>query len=94
MRELKPFISIIIIITTLFSIAFLQMESRRLGYLVLKQSREYKNKKDEYRLLALKYAKKTRPERLRDVAIQKLTMSEITSGQIIHLAGDRLAVRQ
>ena len=94
LNEIRPIISIIIIIAALFSIVFLQMESRRLGYVVLKQTREYKNLRDEFRLQSLRYAKTTRPERMRDVAIQRLTMGQIRTGQIIHLSGDSIALRQ
>lgn len=89
-----PFISIVIIIFSLFALVFLQMEVRRMGYVFLKQTREYKNLQDKHRLKVMHYAKIMRPERLRDLAINKLTLNEVESGQIIHMSGEKIAVRQ
>ena len=70
------------------------MEARRLGYSVLKQSREYRRLQDNYRLKVIEYAKLTSPEHLRKMAVSKFTMSEVKVGQIIHMSGDQIAVGQ
>lgn len=92
--QLRPLFSIIIIIVSLFALVFLQMEVRRMGYVVLKQSRQYKTLVDYQRMQTMEYAKMTRPERVRDVALSRLTLNEAKQGQIIHMAGDNIALRQ
>lgn len=93
-NQLKPLFSVMIIIFCLFTLVFLQMEVRRMGYVVLKQSREYKLHLDRYRLETMEYAKVTRPERVRGLAVTKLTLNAAKQNQIIHMAGERIAVRQ
>ncbi len=93
-QKLYPLLSVIIILLALFSLAFLQMEVRRMGYVMLKHTREYKSLQDEHRLKVMRYAKVMRPQRLRDVAVTKLTLNDVKSGQIIHMSGDNIAVRQ
>lgn len=43
LAQLKPFLSVLTICVTLFSIVFLQMEERRMGYAILKLTREQKS---------------------------------------------------
>lgn len=93
-NKLYPVISVIVIIVALLSLVFLQMEVRRLGYQLLKQTRMYKNLQDQNRMNVMRLAKVMRPERLRDLAISKLTLNEIKSGQIIHISGEKIAMRQ
>ncbi len=93
MREYLPVLSVFIIIFTLLFIVFLKMEIRRLGYSVLKDSREYRRLQDSYRLKVIEYAKATSPERLRKMAVSKFTLSEAEVGQIIHMSGDQIAVK-
>ena len=92
-NQIAPLISIFIILFSLFALVFLQMEVRRLGYVVLKQTREYKNLKDEQRMKVMRLAKITRPDRLRDLAVSTLTLSEAKSEQIIHMSGEKIALR-
>ncbi len=92
--QIYPLISVIIIIIALFSLVFLQMEVRRTGYVLLKQTREYKSLQDEHRLKVMRFAKVMRPERLRDLAVTRLTLNDAKSGQIIHMAGEKIALRQ
>jgi hypothetical protein len=92
--QFRPLMSVLIIIFSLFALVFLQMEVRRMGYVVLKQSREYKTLLDRTRAQTMDYAKMTRPERVRDMAVNRLTLNEAKSGQIIHMAGDNIALRQ
>ena len=93
-NEMKPLVSVIIIIIALFTTVFFQMEVRRMGYVVLKQTRQYKNLQDEYRLKSMRLARILRPDRLQAVAIGRLTMDEPTAGQIIHMSGNTVALRQ
>lgn len=86
-KQLKPFFSIVLIIFTLFSIVFLQMEERRVGYSVLKLTREYKRIWEEKRVKEISLAKVTRPQLLESVAQEKFTLKKVQASQIIHLTG-------
>lgn len=86
-KQLKPFFSILLIIFTLFSIVFLQMEERRMGYSVLKLTREHKKVWEEKRGKEIALAKITRPQLLESVASQKFTLKQVQANQIIHLSG-------
>jgi hypothetical protein len=92
--QMKPLISVFIIIVSLFMLVFFQMEVRRLGYIVLKQTREFKNLQDDFRLKSMRFARVMRPDHLRDLAINKLTLNELKAGQVIHMSGEKVAVRQ
>ena len=85
-RNLKPVISVALIILTLFSVVFLQMEERRLGYSLLKLTRHYRqtleNKKNKEILLA----KATRPQWVEKIASSKFTLKKADANQIIMLS--------
>lgn len=93
-NHLKPFLSIIIIIATMFVMVFFKMETRRMGYSLLKQNQKYQSLQDDYRHSLIKYAKITRPERVRSYAVSRLTLSDAQKGQIIQLTGERIALPQ
>lgn len=84
-RQLKPFISILIITTTLLGIVFVKMEERRISYVVLKLTKEHKKAIEIQKQKEIQLAKLTRPQLLENVATQKLTMKRATASQIIHL---------
>lgn len=84
---LKPFISLVMIIMTLFALVFLQMEERRMGYTVLKLNREHKKVIDMKRAKNIELARLNRPQLLESVAQKKLTLQKVQSSQIIHLSG-------
>lgn len=86
-RQLRPFFSVVIIVLTLFSIVFLQMEERRMGYSVLKVTREYKKVLEEKRVKEISLAKVTRPQLLDHMAQQRFTLKKVQANQIIHLSG-------
>lgn len=89
----KPLLSITIILITLLVLVFLKMEVRRLGYVVLKQTREYKKLQDERRVKVMRFARIMRPDRLRELAVHRLTLNEAQEGQIIHMSGEQIALR-
>ena len=93
-QKLRPFLSLLIIVGTLFSTVFFKMEVRRVGYLVLKENRQFKNAQDEVRMKVMTYAKVTRPDRVREFALSQLTLSDARRGQIIHITADRIAIPQ
>lgn len=84
-RQLKPFISILIITSTLLGIVFVKMEERRISYVVLKLTKEHKKAIEIQKQKEIQLAKLTRPQLLENVATQKLTLKRATASQIIHL---------
>jgi len=93
-REVAPFASILIFVACLFCVVFCKMEVRRMGYSVLKLSREERQMRDQERLQLLQLAKITRPERLQEVAQHRLTLKKPGSGQIIQMTEQGVAFRQ
>lgn len=91
-RQLKPFFSVLIIIFTFFSLVFLQMEERRLGYSVLKLSREHKKILEDKQAREIQLVKVTRPQLLEHMAQSKFTLKKIQADQIIHLSGTTASV--
>ncbi len=87
-RSLRPFISVTLIILTLFGVVFLQMEERRLGYTVLKLNRERKILVEQKRNREIALAKITRPQLLESMAHSKFTLQKVQADQIIHLSGE------
>ncbi len=84
-RQLRPFLSLIFITTTLLGLVFIKMEERRLSYVVLKLTKEHKKVIAFKKQKELQLAKLTRPQLLENVATQKLTLKRVTPAQIIHL---------
>jgi hypothetical protein len=84
-RQLKPFLSLLFIITTLLGLVFIKMEERRISYVVLKLTHEHKKTIEIQKQKEISLAKLTRPQLLENVATQKLTLKRVTASQIIHL---------
>ena len=84
-RQLKPFLSLLIIISTLLGLVFIKMEERRLSYAVLKLTREYKKTNELTRQKEISLAKLSRPQLVENVATQRLTLRKIKPAQIINL---------
>ena len=84
-NEVYPFLSLVIVVGTLFFLVFLKMEIRKQGYAVWKLSREYKTLDDRNRLQQINYARVTRSERLRHLALTYLTLNDAKTDQVIHL---------
>jgi cell division protein FtsL len=91
---LKPFLSVLFLVVTLFSLVFMKMEVRRMGYSVLKASQDYHKLKDHYRMMSMEYARLTRPEHIRKYAMSHLTLNDARNGQIIQLTGEQIAIPQ
>ncbi|MGZ3727357.1 MAG: histidine kinase [Pseudobdellovibrio sp.] len=85
LRQLRPFISILFITTTLLGIVFVKMEERRISYVVLKLTQEHKKAIEMQKQKEFLLAKLTRPQLLENVATQKLTLKRATAAQIIQL---------
>lgn len=93
-EEIKPYLSIFIIITFLFSIVFLKMEIRRIGYADLKLARDEKRTRDQQRGQMIALAKVTRPDRLQKVAESRLTLRKAEVGQIIQMTDAGRTLKQ
>jgi len=91
LKPLKPFLSILLLISSLFLIVFAKMEERRVGYSLIQLTREQKRTVEEKREKTLKLAKLTRPERVERVAQDQFTMRKVQNSQIIHLSGSSVA---
>lgn len=84
-KQLKPFLSLLFVILTLFGLVFIKMEERRLSYVVLKLSKEHKKTIEIKKQKEIVLAKLTRPQLLETVATHRLTLKRVTPAQIIHL---------
>lgn len=84
-QRLKPFLSVFFIVTTLFALVFLKMEERRMSYVVLKQTREYKKAAEIQKQKEIQLAKLTRPQFIEDIAKSKFILKRATPAQIIRL---------
>ena len=85
LKFLKPFISILSIVLTLFGLVFLQMEERRISYSVLKLTREYKKELQKLKVKEIEVAHAFRPQHVEMIARGRLTMKKILPSQIIRL---------
>lgn len=92
--EFRPFLSIVIIIVTLFSVVFFKMEIRRIGYSVLKTAREERRLRDQQRQQVVQLARILRPEHVQNVAQSRLTLKKAVSGQIIQMTDQGVALKQ
>lgn len=88
---MKPFFSILLIIGTLFSLVFLQMEERRLGYAILKKTREQRQIIEEKRAKSMQLARITRPQHVEKMAQSRFTLKKVAPNQIIHLSGAQIS---
>ena len=91
--NVKPFLSVLFIIATLFSLVFLQMEERRMGYVLLKLSHEQREIIEVKREKSMQLAKVLRPEHVERMAQSKFTLQKVQANQIIHLTGPSEASR-
>jgi len=92
--DIAPYLSVAILALTLFFLAFSKMEVRRLGYSVLKLSREERSLRDLERDAVIRLARATRPERLALLAESRLTLRRAEKGQIIQMTENGVAFEQ
>ena len=85
-RQLKPFLSLLFIFTTLLGIVFIKMEERRLSYVVLKMSKEHKKVIEIQKQKEISLAKLTRPQLMENLATRRVALKRVTASQIIHLS--------
>ncbi len=89
-KSFRPFISVMLIVLTLLGIVFLQMEERRLGYALLKLTRDHREILDEKRQREIVLAKMTRPQLMEHMAQSRFTLKKVSARQIIQLPGEGL----
>ncbi|MFZ3228633.1 MAG: histidine kinase [Pseudobdellovibrio sp.] len=92
-RQLKPFLSLLFIISTLLGLVFIKMDERRLSYVVLKSTRDFKKINETARQKEIALAKLLRPQLVETVAMQRLTMRKIKPAQIINLSSANLTIK-
>ena len=90
--QIKPFLSVLTIVTTLLIIVFFQMEERRLGYEILRLTREQKLVIEDKRIKTSQLARVLRPQQIEKTAQNKFGVKKVKSNQIIHLTGTPLSV--
>jgi hypothetical protein len=61
------------------------MEERRLGYVILKLTREQRATIEEKRAATMQLAKITRPQHIEKMAASRFTLKKVQANQIIHL---------
>jgi cell division protein FtsL len=93
-NSIKPFLSVLLMMCFLFSIAFIKMENRRLGYSYMQLAGQEKEMRNQQREKVVELARITGPERVQYLATQRLPMKKAQEGQIIQMTGDGLAFVQ
>ena len=68
------------------------MEERRLGYSLLKLTREQRLITEERRQKTVQLAKMTRPQQVEKWAQKQATLKKVQTNQIIHLTGSHEGV--
>ncbi|MBY0316832.1 MAG: cell division protein FtsL [Bdellovibrionales bacterium] len=86
-ENVKPFMSVLFILLTLFGLVFVKMENRRMGYAILNLAHKEKKAREQQRLKLVQVAKMTSPERIRKIATSRLTFQSAKEGQVIRIAG-------
>ena len=89
---LKPFLSVAILLFSLFAVVYIKMENRRMGYILLDLAEKEKQFTQKQRLALVNLARMTSPERVRKIATTQLTFQNAKEGQVIRVAGSGNAV--
>lgn len=90
--SIRSLISLTLIITSLFSVAFLQMEERRQSYAVLKLNRELKKNIEQRRGLEVKLLNALRPQKIEREVQSRTVLNQAESKQIIHLPTGHIGI--
>lgn len=91
-KDIKPFVSISFILLAMFSVVYVKMENRRMGYVLLDLAQQEKETLEKQRLAVARLAKITAPERVRKIATSKMTFQSAKEGQVMRMAGSGTAV--
>ncbi|MEO0335032.1 MAG: hypothetical protein AAF202_01470 [Pseudomonadota bacterium] len=90
--QLKPYISVWIIVCSLLLLVFFKMESRRMGYQAVKLNSNLRKVQTEYRNQSIMLARSVRADRIKFYAMSQLTLEQAEKGQIIQMSGDKIAL--
>ena len=90
-KELKPFISLLVILVTLFVTAFFKITLRRLSYSLYQESKIFDQIQDQYYSNLRIYGRMTQTERLEDLA-KKYFLDKKKKGQIIQVIDDKALI--
>jgi hypothetical protein len=92
-QNLRPFLSVVLIILTMLTVVFFKMEVRRAGYSLLKISRSEKVAADDNRLQNIAFRRLTRPGRIENLAQTRLALTKAGQGQVFQVAGNVLVAQ-
>lgn len=92
-QNLRPFISVVMIIVTMLVVVFFKMEVRRSGYSLLKISRTEKAAADGNRIQNIAFRRLTRPGRIENLAQTRLALTKAGQGQVFQVAGNVLVAQ-
>ena len=91
LKNTKPFISLSIIIATLFLVAFIKISLRRVSYSLHKQSKIFAEVQDEYYKNLREYSKIDQSERLEELARRNF-LNKTKKKQIIQVIDGKAAI--
>ncbi len=84
-NSIKSLISLTLILSSLFAIAFLQMEERRQSYHLLQLNKDLKAKIEARRNLEIKRLNALRPQKIEKEIQERTALNQAQSDQIIHM---------
>lgn len=87
LKDFKPIVSIVVIVSTLITLVVLKMEERRLGYELFQLSSQHRKLVEQKRMHEISLTKMTRPQFVQKIAEKRLDLQQANQGQIIHLMG-------
>jgi len=83
-------ISLVLILSSLFAIAFLQMEERRQTYYLLQLNKDLKKNIETRRNLEIKRLNALRPQKIEKEIQSRTALNQAQSDQIIHMPSTTL----
>lgn len=90
-NDLRPFVSILIIIAALFIAAFSKISLRRISYSLYKEGEKFRQIQDEYYKNLTEYAGMNHADRLERLA-RRHSLDKTKKGQIIQVIDGRAVV--
>ena len=91
LKDKRPFISVSIIILTLFFAAFFKITVRRISYALYQESKEFDKVQDRYYENLREYSRLDHSMYLEDLA-RKSSLDKMKKGQIIQVINGKAAI--
>ncbi len=88
---LKAYFSILMIVSTLLFLVFVQMEERRLGYSVLHMTKEHRKMMELKQKKELMFTQLTRPQNVERLASLRRELKKVKPEQVIQLTASQIA---